>query len=74
MRTIEEIQAEVRALAEKSSDNRRKWEGYVSMYRLMQPSDEAAVVALWQKERGDSAEFIKTALEKIRRGGKYLRR
>ena len=30
------------------------------MYRLMQPSDEAAVVALWQKERGDSAEFIKT--------------
>ena len=25
------------------------------MYRLMQPSDEAAVVALWQKERGDSA-------------------
>ena len=35
------------------------------MYRLMQPSDEAAVVALWQKERGDSAEFIKTALEKF---------
>ena len=26
------------------------------MYRLMQPSDEAAVVALWQQERGDSAE------------------
>ena len=35
------------------------------MYRLMQPSDEAAVVALWQKKRGDSAEFIKTALEKF---------
>lgn len=35
------------------------------MYRLMQPSDEAAVVALWQKEHGDSAEFIKTALEKF---------
>ena len=35
------------------------------MYRLMQPSDVAAVVALWQKERGDSAEFIKTALEKF---------
>ena len=35
------------------------------MYRLMQPSDEAAVVAQWQKERGDSAEFIKTALEKF---------
>ena len=33
------------------------------MYRLMQPSDEAAVVALWQKERGVSAEFINTALE-----------
>ena len=28
------------------------------MYRLMQPSDEAAVVALWQKERGDSAESV----------------
>ena len=27
------------------------------MYRLMQPSDRAAVVALWQKERGDTAEF-----------------
>ena len=25
------------------------------MYRLMQPSDEAAVVALWQKERGDQS-------------------
>ena len=35
------------------------------MYRLMQPSDEAAVVALWQKERSDSAEFVKTALEKF---------
>ena len=66
MRTIEEIQAEVRALAEKRARiNREKWEGILSMYRLMQPSDEAAVVALWQKERGDSAEFIKTALEKF---------
>ena len=35
------------------------------MYRLMQPSDEAAVVALWQKERGDSADFICTALEQF---------
>lgn len=35
------------------------------MYRMMRPSDEAAIVALWQKERGDSAEFIKTALERF---------
>ena len=28
------------------------------MYRLMQPSDRAAVVALWQKERGDTAESM----------------
>ena len=33
------------------------------MYRLMQPSDRAAVVALWQKERGDTAEFINTAMD-----------
>ena len=32
------------------------------MYRLMQPSEEAAVVALWQ---GDSAAFAKTALEQF---------
>ena len=35
------------------------------MYRLMQPSEEAAVVALWQAERGDSAAFAKTALEQF---------
>ena len=35
------------------------------MYRLMQPSDRAAVVALWQKERGDTAEFINTALDRF---------
>ena len=35
------------------------------MYRLMQPSEEAAVVALWQAERGDSAAFAKTALEPV---------
>mgnify|MGYP002522526658 CR=1 FL=1 len=35
------------------------------MYHLMQSSDEAAVVALWQKEQGDSADFIRTALDKF---------
>ena len=35
------------------------------MYRLMQPSDRAAVVALWQKERGDTAEFINTAMDRF---------
>ena len=37
------------------------------MYRLMQPSDRAAVVALWQKERGDTAEFINTAMDRFGR-------
>ena len=27
------------------------------MYRLLQPSDKAAVLALWQRERGESEEF-----------------
>ena len=35
------------------------------MYRLMQPSDRAAVVALWQKERGDTVEFINTAMDRF---------
>lgn len=35
------------------------------MYRLMQPSDRAAVVALWQKERGDTAEFINTVMDRF---------
>ena len=35
------------------------------MYRLMQPSDRAAVVELWQKERGDTAEFINTAMDRF---------
>ena len=35
------------------------------MYRLMQPSDRAAVVALWQKEQGDTAEFINTAMDRF---------
>ena len=38
------------------------------MYRLMQPSDRAAVVALWQKERGDTAEFINTAMDRFAGG------
>ena len=33
------------------------------MYRLMQPSDLAAVLALWQRERGESEEFAKNAVE-----------
>ena len=35
------------------------------MYRLMQPSDKAAVAALWQRERGVSAEFVETAIERF---------
>ena len=35
------------------------------MYRLMQPSDKAAVTALWQKERGVSEEFVTNALERF---------
>lgn len=33
------------------------------MYRLMQPSDMAAVLSLWKRERGDTEEFAKTAIE-----------
>lgn len=33
------------------------------MYRLMQPSDLAAVLALWQRERNESEEFAKKAIE-----------
>ena len=32
------------------------------MYRLMQPSDKAAVLALWQRERGESEEFAANAV------------
>ena len=35
------------------------------MYRLMQPSDEAAVLALWQSQHHDSEEFAKTVLERF---------
>ena len=34
------------------------------MYRLMQPSDKAAVLALWQRERGESEEFAANAVVK----------
>ena len=33
------------------------------MYRLMQPSDWTEVLALWQRERGDSEEFVRNAVE-----------
>lgn len=29
------------------------------MYRLMQPSDEAAVLALWQSQHHDTEDFAK---------------
>ena len=33
------------------------------MYRLMQPSDWAEVLALWQAQRGDTEEFVRGAVE-----------
>ena len=35
------------------------------MYRLMQPSDEAAVLALWQSQRQDTEEAARTVLERF---------
>ena len=35
------------------------------MYRLMQPSDKAAVTELWQRERGVSVEFVETAIRRF---------
>ena len=35
------------------------------MYRLMQPSDEAAVLALWQSQHHDTEEFAKKVLEEF---------
>ena len=35
------------------------------MYRLMQPSDQAAVLALWQSQRGDTEEFARNAVERF---------
>ena len=37
------------------------------MYRLMQPSDWTEVLALWQRERGDSEEFVRNAVEHFAR-------
>lgn len=35
------------------------------MYRLMQPSDWAGVLALWQAQRGDTEEFVRGAVERF---------
>lgn len=35
------------------------------MYRLMQPSDWAEVLALWQAQRGDTEEFVRGAVERF---------
>ena len=34
------------------------------MYRLMQPEDKPAVLALWQSQRNESEEFAKKAIER----------
>lgn len=35
------------------------------MYRLMQPSDWAEVLALWQAQRGDTEAFVRGAVERF---------
>lgn len=35
------------------------------MYRLMQPSDRAEILALWQRERGDGETFVTNAIERF---------
>ena len=35
------------------------------MYRLMQPSDWAEVLALWQAQRGDTEEFVRGVVERF---------
>ncbi len=35
------------------------------MYRLMQPSDWAEILALWQTQRGDPEEFVRNAVERF---------
>ena len=35
------------------------------MYRLMQPSDRAEILALWQRERGDGKTFVTNAIERF---------
>ena len=39
--------------------------GYPEMYRLMQPEDKPAVLALWQSQRKESEEFAKKAMEQF---------
>lgn len=39
--------------------------GYPEMYRLMQPEDKPAVLALWQSQRKESEEFAKKAIEQF---------
>ena len=36
------------------------------MYRLMQPSDEAAVLALWQSQHHDTEDFAKMLEESFK--------
>lgn len=38
------------------------------MYRLMQPEDKPAVLALWQSQRNESEEFAKKAIEQFAGG------
>lgn len=35
------------------------------MYRLMQPSDRAEILALWQRERGDGETFVTNAIQRF---------
>ena len=35
------------------------------MYRLMQPEDKPAVLALWQRQRNESEEFAKRLLSSL---------
>ena len=35
------------------------------MYRLMQPSDWAEVLALWQAQRGDTEEFVRGQIQPL---------
>lgn len=35
------------------------------MYRLMRPADEAAMIELWQAQRGESAAFAQNAIERF---------
>ena len=42
------------------------------MYRLMQPEDKPAVLALWQSQRNESEEFAKKAMEQFGSGWAWL--